>query len=178
MGQIVGQYLGADGNGHGFLLSGGTFFTIDDPLGGTGATSVNHMGQIVGDYVSADHHLHGFLMVTASNPPPPPGTTADMILRHDADGLYEIYDIGGNAFLAANFLGQVGTDFQVAGLGRFFGRPACSRSTTSPTTTSPMPPRWARSGSISGSPASATSIMMAAATWSCATGTPANSSFI
>src|SRR5437868_1249610 len=80
-GQIVGEYLGADGSGHGFLLSGGTFFTIDDPLGVTGATSVNHMGQIVGDYVSADHHLHGFLMVTASNPPPPPGTTADMILR-------------------------------------------------------------------------------------------------
>ena len=60
-------------------------------------------------------------MVPAPNPPVPAGTTADMILRHDADGLYEIYDIGGNAFLAANFLGQVGTDFQVAGLGRFFG---------------------------------------------------------
>src|SRR5947207_12566203 len=60
-------------------------------------------------------------MVTGPNPPPPAGTTADMILCHDADGLYEIYDIGGNAFLAANFLGQVGTDFQVAGLGRFFG---------------------------------------------------------
>jgi len=53
--------------------------------------------------------------------PVPAGTTADMILRHDADGPYEIYDIGNNAFLAANFLGQVGTDFQVAGLGRFFG---------------------------------------------------------
>src|SRR5947199_8246430 len=58
---------------------------------------------------------------TAPNPPVPAGTTADMILRHDADGLYEIYDIGSNALLAANFLGQVGTDFQVAGLGRFFG---------------------------------------------------------
>jgi hypothetical protein len=44
-----------------------------------------------------------------------------MILRHDADGLYEIYDIGNNTMLAANFLGQVGTDFQVAGLGGFFG---------------------------------------------------------
>src|SRR5207248_3101302 len=60
-------------------------------------------------------------MVTGPNPPPPAGTTADMILRHDADGLYEIYDIGNNAFLAANFLGQVRTDFQVAGLGSFFG---------------------------------------------------------
>src|SRR5439155_1010444 len=65
--------------------------------------------------------VHGFSMVTAPNPPPPAGTTADMILRHGADGLYEIYDIGGNAILTGNFLGQVGTDFQFAGLGSFFG---------------------------------------------------------
>ena len=64
---------------------------------------------------------HGFLMVTGPNPPPPAGTTADMILRHGADGLYEIYDIGGNAILTGNFLGQVGTDFQFAGLGAFNG---------------------------------------------------------
>jgi serralysin len=44
------------------------------------------------------------------NPPPPPGTIADMVLRHGADGLYEIYDIGGNRLLAAYQLGQVGTD--------------------------------------------------------------------
>ena len=42
-----------------------------------------------------------------------------MILRHDADGLYEIYDIGNNTILAANFLGQVATDFQVAGIGSY-----------------------------------------------------------
>src|SRR5438105_4544655 len=122
--QIVGSYIDARGS-HGFLLSGGTFFTIDDPLGITVARSVNHMGQIVGSYFSGG--FHGFLMVTGPNPPPPAGTTADMILRHDADGLYEIYDIGGNAFLAANFLGQVGTDFQVAGLGRFFGSDTTDR---------------------------------------------------
>jgi len=56
-----------------------------------------------------------------TNPPPPPGTTADMILRHGADGVYEIYDIGNNAILAAGRLGQVGTDWQFAGLGGFFG---------------------------------------------------------
>jgi hypothetical protein len=76
---------------------------------------INDMRQIAGQFVDAAG-AHGFHMVPAPNPPPP----AD-ILRHEADGLYEIYDIGGNAFLAANFLGQVGTDFQVAGLGRFFG---------------------------------------------------------
>jgi hypothetical protein len=52
---------------------------------------------------------------------PPAGTTADMILRHGADGQYEIYDIGNNAILAAHQLGQVGTNWQFAGLGGFNG---------------------------------------------------------
>jgi hypothetical protein len=56
-----------------------------------------------------------------TNPPPPPGTTADMILRHGADGFYEVYDIGSNTILAAGRLGQVGTDWQFVGLGGFFG---------------------------------------------------------
>ena len=55
------------------------------------------------------------------NPAPPANTTADMILRHGADGLYEIYDIGGNSLLAAYQLGQVGTDWQFVGLGGFNG---------------------------------------------------------
>ena len=62
---------------------------------------------------------------SAVNLSPPPGTTADMILRASNPspiaGQYEIYDIGNNAILAASVLGQVGTDFQFAGLGRFFG---------------------------------------------------------
>jgi hypothetical protein len=53
------------------------------------------------------------------NPAPPPGTTADLIMRHGADGQYYIYDIGGNALLAAYKLGQVGTDWSVSGLGSF-----------------------------------------------------------
>jgi hypothetical protein len=55
------------------------------------------------------------------NPGPPPGTTADMILRHGADGRYEIYDIGGNSVLAAYQLGQVGTDWRFVTLSGFFG---------------------------------------------------------
>jgi endoglucanase len=58
---------------------------------------------------------------TGANPPPPAGTSADMILRHGPDGLYEIYDIGTNSILAAYQLGQVGTDWQFVGLGGFFG---------------------------------------------------------
>src|SRR5262249_44794614 len=56
-----------------------------------------------------------------TNPPPPPGTIADMILRHGADGVYEIYDLGNNAIVAASRLGQVGTDWQFVTLGGFNG---------------------------------------------------------
>ena len=59
------------------------------------------------------------------NTPPPAGTTADMILRGSNNsfvpGQYKIYDIGSNAILAGSKLGQVGTDWQFAGLGGFFG---------------------------------------------------------
>jgi hypothetical protein len=55
------------------------------------------------------------------NAPPPTGTTADMILRRGVDGSYEIYDIGNNAILAGHWLGQVGSNWQYAGVGGFNG---------------------------------------------------------
>ncbi|MFZ3352086.1 MAG: hypothetical protein WA268_14575 [Xanthobacteraceae bacterium] len=56
-------------------------------------------------------------------PPPPtaPGTTAAMIMCDGNNGDYEIYDIGGNAILAAGYLGQVGPEWQVGGFGGFNG---------------------------------------------------------
>jgi hypothetical protein len=53
-GQIVGSYSNASG-GHGFLLSGGTYTTLDDPLAtnGTTANGINALGQIVGGYANA-----------------------------------------------------------------------------------------------------------------------------
>jgi len=66
----------------------------------------------------------GYKVTTSApspNPAPPSGTTADMILRHGADGKYEIYDIGANNLLAAYQLGQVGTDWRFVGLGGFNG---------------------------------------------------------
>jgi glucose/arabinose dehydrogenase len=61
------------------------------------------------------------LTPTVFSAPPPAGTTADMILRRGADGLDETYDIGNNSVLAAYQLGQVGTEWTVAGLGSFSG---------------------------------------------------------
>ena len=55
------------------------------------------------------------------NPTPPAGTTAAMIMRDGNNGNYEIYDLGNNAILAAGLLGQVGTEWQVAGVGGFDG---------------------------------------------------------
>ena len=50
-GQVVGEYLDADGMVHGFLWDKGRFTTIDVP-GATGASStdINDRGQIVGVY--------------------------------------------------------------------------------------------------------------------------------
>jgi hypothetical protein len=123
-GQIVGTYLSL---GHGFLYSGGFYTTLDDPLATSGnlARGINAAGQIVGEYFDGSVG-HGFLEITVPNPPPSAGTTADMILRGANSspavmGQYEIYDIGSNSILAAYSLGQVGTDWQFAGLGSFFG---------------------------------------------------------
>jgi probable HAF family extracellular repeat protein len=122
-GQIVGYYFDGSTRIHGFLYSGGTYTTLDDPLGirATFASGINDAGQIVGTYADGNGNEHGFLATLTPNPPPPAGTTADMILRHGADGQYEIYDIGNNAILAGYSLGQVGTDWQFVGLGGFNG---------------------------------------------------------
>jgi probable HAF family extracellular repeat protein len=63
-GQIVGYYYDSGGNQHGFLYSGGTYTTLDDPLA-TGTTlpySINDPDQIVGFYSGiGTFPLHGFL---------------------------------------------------------------------------------------------------------------------
>jgi probable HAF family extracellular repeat protein len=171
-GQIVGQYNDLSGT-HSFLYSGGVFTTIDDPVNGhTFASGINNNGQIIGT-LSDGTGDHGFLLTISPNPPPPAGTTADMILRGSntspaVAGQYEIYDIANNAIATGYSLGQVGTNWQFAGLGGFYGSDtsdmllrnsarAASRSTTSATTTSPTPPSWATSAWIGGLWASAIS---------------------
>ncbi len=57
----------------------------------------------------------------APNPPPPAGTTEVMIMERGSTGTYEIYDLGNNAFLGAQELGQIGTSLQALELGAFNG---------------------------------------------------------
>src|SRR5262249_3263539 len=120
-GQIVGTYADSNFVQHGFLYSGGTYITLDDPLatGATLAFRLDDSRQIVCGYNNAAGPTASLLIIPPT-PPPPAGTTADMILRR-ADGTYEIYDIGNNAILAGYELGHVGTDWKFIGLGGFFG---------------------------------------------------------
>jgi probable HAF family extracellular repeat protein len=126
-GQIVGQYNDSTGI-HSFIYSNGTFTNIDDtaPNTQTFACGINNNGQVSG-YVTDGTGNHAFFMVPSPNPPPPSGTTADMILRGANNssavvaGHYEIYDIGSNSILAGYSLGAVGTDWQFVGLGGFNG---------------------------------------------------------
>jgi len=124
MGQIVGYYVNASGT-HGFLYSNGTYTTLDDPLGTTTeALGINDAGQIVGFYKDSGLEEHGFLLTITPNPAAPAGTTADMILRGSntssaVAGQYEIYDLGNNAMLSGNSLGQIGTDWAFVTLGGF-----------------------------------------------------------
>src|SRR5207244_9853623 len=60
--QVVGSYIDANSVQHGFLYSGATYTTLDDPnaVNGTVAQAINNAGDIV-DY-SVDHNPvhHGF----------------------------------------------------------------------------------------------------------------------
>src|SRR5204863_4952412 len=100
---------------HCCLFSSGAYITLDDPLLVSG---INNSGVLVGSY-SGD----GFFAVPGPNPPPPAGTSADLILRganaSSVAGLYQIYDIGNNAILASYSLAQVGTDWGFVTLGGF-----------------------------------------------------------
>src|SRR5262249_47463264 len=115
-GQIVGTYVDSASRQHGFLYSGGFYTTLDEPAATRDpvAPGIKPAGQIVGSFRDASG-THAFLETTVPNPPPPAGTTADMVLRASntspVAGQYEIYDIGNNAILAGYSLGQVGTDW-------------------------------------------------------------------
>jgi probable HAF family extracellular repeat protein len=63
LGQIVGSYSNLGGT-YGFLLSGGTYITLDDPVakpGTTQALGINDAGHIIGQYYDASNLSHAFL---------------------------------------------------------------------------------------------------------------------
>src|SRR5436305_1921182 len=61
---IVGEFDDEDGNIHGFVLSKGTYTTIDAP-GADGVTvcqGINNAGQVAGLYQDEDGTSHGFVL--------------------------------------------------------------------------------------------------------------------
>ncbi len=106
--------------------------------GGTGALTLETSGgatldtlTLSGQYTSANFsvatdnsngkQIQLVNLAPPPPPPPPPAATADMVMRNGNNGNYEIYDLGGNSIVAASAIGQVGLEWQVAGLGSFFG---------------------------------------------------------
>jgi len=99
--------------------------------GSTGTLSLVNNGStlaaftLAGQYSSANFAAFsdgsGGTSIQVENPPPPGGTTADLIMRDGNSGDYEIYDLGNNAIQGAAELGQIGLQWQVAGVGGFNG---------------------------------------------------------
>ena len=84
IGEIVGFYVDNSGKDHGFLYSGGSYTTIDNPLGtnGTEAFGINDMGEIVGAYIDSTGLAHGFLATTATM------ITSPTSVQQEVFGLY------------------------------------------------------------------------------------------
>jgi probable HAF family extracellular repeat protein len=60
--QVVGFYIDSNNVNHGFLLSGGSFTTLDVAHSTfTQALGLNNKGQIVGTYIDASGNQHGFV---------------------------------------------------------------------------------------------------------------------
>jgi uncharacterized membrane protein len=66
-GDITGRYIDSDHVAHAFLLRRPVFYTLDDPMAGSGrgrgtqADGINEHGDMVGDYIDDSFNLHGFV---------------------------------------------------------------------------------------------------------------------
>jgi hypothetical protein len=77
LGEIVGFYVGADGNQHGYIDNGGVFTSFDPPLSAsTTINGINDKGDIVGFYTNpTTDTVDGFV----GTPVPEPSTWAMML---------------------------------------------------------------------------------------------------
>ena len=89
LGQIVGFYVSGQQD-HGFLYSGGTFTSLNDPFGtdGTAAYGSNDAGQIVGEYFDGSNTEHGFVYSNGTY------TTLDDPLGTKGTAAWGINDMG------------------------------------------------------------------------------------
>ena len=70
-GQLSGEYTDNDGNFHGFVLSGGTYSTLDFPGANfTYGGGINNFGVIVGQYQDSYGTIHGYEASQAPEPGP------------------------------------------------------------------------------------------------------------
>jgi len=89
---------------------------------GIDTTNINLIGDYTLDNFTAASDGNGGTMISdPKNPPPPAGTTAEMITVESSTNDYYIYDLGNNAPLAAYPLTQIAAPWQVVGLGNFSG---------------------------------------------------------
>ena len=68
-GQIVGDYVDAAGNDHGFLYSDGSYTTLAPPGSTwTEAYGINAQGEIVGTFIDAQGVVRGFIATAVPEP--------------------------------------------------------------------------------------------------------------
>ena len=120
------QFLNSGGDGGGFVVGGtteaaGQWFEVSAAnltsvsyVGGSSAGTDTLQVEVFDATSGTWSSVTTFTATTI-------GQTADMIMRDGNNGNYEIYGIGSNAILTAAALGQIGLEWQVAGLGDFSG---------------------------------------------------------
>ena len=65
---VVGEFLDASGDFHGFAEARGVFTPVDDPAGPRARLAgINNLGVMVGFYVDSSGNLHGFELTPPAN---------------------------------------------------------------------------------------------------------------